>query len=81
MGQHIAHEVHPTALPGGAEDLLHGRLDAFMGIGDDQLDAAQAAPGELAQEGGPEGLGFRRADLKPMALTRSSTERVEMPWI
>jgi hypothetical protein len=34
-----------------------------MAVGDDQLHAAQAAPSELAQEGGPEGLGFGSADL------------------
>ena len=33
-----------------------------MGIGDHQLDAAQAAPGQGAQELGPEGLGLRGAD-------------------
>src|SRR5262249_24830733 len=33
-------------------------LDAFVSVGDDQLDAAQAAPGELPEEGYPEGLGF-----------------------
>jgi hypothetical protein len=34
-----------------------------MAVGDDQLHAAQAAPSELAQEGGPERLGLRGADL------------------
>jgi len=38
------------------------KLDALVSIGDDQLDAAQAATGEAAQEVGPEGLGLRRAD-------------------
>jgi hypothetical protein len=68
MGQHVAHEVDAAALPGGVEHLGDGRLDALMGVGDDQLDAAQAAPGELAQEGGPEGLGLRRADLHAQHL-------------
>ena len=152
MGQGVAHEVDAAALPGGGEHLGDGRLDALVGVGDDQLDAAQAAPGELAQEVGPEGLGLGGADLHaehlapavgvdadgdddgdrddaagladlhvggvdpqirpvaldrpveeglhplvdllaqpatwllemplmPMALTRSSTERVEMPWM
>ena len=31
MRQHIAHEVHAAALPGGAEHLGNGGLDAFMG--------------------------------------------------
>ena len=34
-----------------------------MGVGDDQLDAAQTAAGELAQELGPDRLGLRGADL------------------
>src|SRR6201996_7040990 len=34
-----------------------------MRVGDHRLDAAKAAPGELAQERGPERLGFRRADI------------------
>jgi hypothetical protein len=39
-----------------------------VGVGDDQLDAAQAAPGELAQEGGPERLRLRRADVEAQHL-------------
>ena len=152
MGQGVAHEVDAAALPGGVEHLGDGGLDAFVGVGDHQLDAAQAAAGELAQEVGPERLGLGGADvhaehlapavgvdadrddhrdrddapvlahlhvggvdpqigpvafdraveeglhlvvdllaqprltwllempLMPIALTRSSTERVEMPW-
>src|SRR5215469_10972367 len=53
MGQHIAHEVHPAALPGGVQDLGDGSLQALMGIRDNQLDATQTAPGELAQKVGP----------------------------
>jgi hypothetical protein len=34
-----------------------------VGIRDHQLDAAQAPPGELAQELGPERFGLRRADI------------------
>ena len=45
VGQDIAHEVHPTALPGGMKDFADGGLNAFMGIGDHQLDATQATPG------------------------------------
>ena len=58
MGQDIAHEVDAAALPGGAEHLGDRGLDAFVSVGDDQLDASEAAPGELAQEGGPERLGL-----------------------
>ena len=46
----------------GVQHLGDGGLDALVGVGDDQLDAAQAAPGQLAQEVGPEGLGLRGAD-------------------
>ena len=63
MGEHVAHEVHAAALPGGVQHLGDGGLQALVGVGDDQLDAAQAAPRELAQEVGPEGLGLRGADL------------------
>ena len=45
------------------QHLGDGGLEPFMGVGDDQLDAAQAAPAQLAQELGPEGLGLRGADL------------------
>src|SRR5438132_8902833 len=33
-------------------------LQPLVGVGNHQLDAAQAAPGEGAQEAGPEGLGL-----------------------
>ena len=62
MGQDIAHEVHAAALPGGMQYLGDRRLEPFMGIRDHQLHAAQAAPGQLAQKLGPEGLGFGGAD-------------------
>ena len=39
----------------------HSRLEALVAIRDDQLDTAQAAPGEAAQEVGPEGLGLAGA--------------------
>src|SRR5262245_36837734 len=41
VGQHVAHEVDPAALPGCVEHLGDGRLDASGGVGDDQLDATQ----------------------------------------
>ena len=34
-----------------------------MGVGDDELDAPQAAPSQLTQKLGPESLGLRRADV------------------
>jgi hypothetical protein len=50
MGEHVAHELDPAALRGGVRHLGDGGLRALMGIRDDELDAAQAAPSELAQE-------------------------------
>src|SRR5579883_3260918 len=69
MGQGVAHEVDAAALPGGSEDPGDGRLDALMSVGDDQLHAAQAPPGELTQEGRPEGLGLGWADIHAKNLT------------
>ena len=62
IGHGIAHEVDAAALPGGAEYLGDGCLQSFMRIGDDQLDATQAASGQTAQELGPEWLGLAVAD-------------------
>lgn len=45
MDQRVTLEVDATPLPGGAENLRDGGLDAFMGVRDHQLDPAQAAPG------------------------------------
>jgi hypothetical protein len=39
-----------------------------MGVGEDELDAAQAAPGKLAQEVGPNVLGFGGADRQAQDL-------------
>jgi hypothetical protein len=39
MGKYVAREVDTTTLPGGRQNLGDRGLDAFMGIGDDQLDA------------------------------------------
>ena len=65
--------VVEAASPGGWYDtdetsghdwsLIVGHGDPFMRVGDDQLDAAQAPAGELAQEGGPEGFGLGRPDI------------------
>lgn len=63
MRERVAHEVHAAALPGGVEHLGDSGLDALMGIRHDQLDAAQAAARELAQERTPERLGFRRTNI------------------
>jgi hypothetical protein len=45
-----------------------GRLDAFVGVGDHQLDPTQAAPGQASQEVRPEGLGFGWAYLHAQHL-------------
>jgi hypothetical protein len=47
MRQSVPHEVNPAALPGGAEHLGDSGLDALMGIGDDELHAAQASAASL----------------------------------
>jgi hypothetical protein len=62
MCQGVAHEVDAAALPSGVEDLGDGGFQPLIGVGDNQLDAAQAAPRQLAQEVEPEGLGLRGAD-------------------
>ena len=62
MGQQVAGEVHAASLPGGAEDPGRGGLQTLVVVGDQQLHATQPAPGQRAQELGPEGLGLRRAD-------------------
>ena len=68
MGQGVAHEMDAAALPGGGEHAGGGGLEAPMGVEDDQLDAAQAASGELAQEVGPERFGLRRSDVHAQDL-------------
>lgn len=66
MGQHVKWTRHLCQCR--AQHLGDGRLDAFMGIGDDELDAAQAATGQLAQELRPDRLGLRGADLHAQHL-------------
>ena len=68
MGARVAHEVDAASLPGGAQHLGHRRLDALVGVRDHQLHSAQTAPRELAQELGPDRLGFRSADLHAQDL-------------
>ena len=68
IGQGIAHEVHTAALPGGMQYPRDGGFQTLMCVRDHQLDAAQAATGERAQEVGPEGLRFGGADLHAQHL-------------
>src|SRR6266536_5274629 len=53
-----------AALPGAAEHLADRLLQAGVGVGDDQLDAAEAALDERAQEAAPEGLRLCLADVE-----------------
>ncbi len=45
MGERVAHEVHPAALPGGPEHARDRGLDAVVRVRDHQLDTGQATPG------------------------------------
>src|SRR5690606_30476078 len=68
VGENVPHEVDAAALPGGAEHLGDGGLQSLMRVGDDELHPAQSAPGELAQELGPDWFGLRGADLHAQHL-------------
>lgn len=68
MGKDVAHEVDSPALPACAQRFGDRGLDAFMAVGDDQLNAAQTAMGELAQERCLEGLGLRGPDIHAQHL-------------
>src|SRR5918995_3821974 len=60
--------MHPAALPGGTQDLRDGGFQTFVGVGDDQLYALQAAAHQAAQKLDPEGGGFRLTQAKPEDL-------------
>lgn len=68
MGQRVAHEMHPAALPRRAKHLGDCRLDALMRVADHQLDPAQPAARELAQELRPERLRLGLADIEAQNL-------------
>jgi hypothetical protein len=53
-GQKVALEVNPASLPACAKDFACGGLQALMGVADHHLHAPQAAPGQGAEEVGPE---------------------------
>jgi hypothetical protein len=63
MPETVAEEVHGAALPRRPEDLGDRRLQPGVGVGDRQLHAGQAALDQAAQEGRPERLGLRGADV------------------
>jgi hypothetical protein len=63
-GEHVAHEVDATALPG--RPAQHGRnrpLEALVCIGDDEPHAPQPALHQAAQKRRPEGPILRRAGI------------------
>lgn len=51
-----------TSFPDSARHVADRRPQPVMGVGDDQVDAAQAAPSQAMQELGPAGLGLAVAD-------------------
>jgi hypothetical protein len=55
------------------QHLGDGGLDALVGVGDHQLDAAKPAARELAQELGPERLGLGRPDIHAQNLAPAIT--------
>lgn len=61
MGQRVAHEIR-------AKHLGDCRLDALMRVADHQLDPAQPAARELAQELRPERLRLGLADIEAQNL-------------
>src|SRR5436190_21164015 len=61
--------MHAAALPAGAEHSTGRRFEPLMGVGDDQLDPAQAAPRQALQKARPERLGLRGTDVQPDDLT------------
>jgi hypothetical protein len=63
--EHFAHEVDGAALPGAGQDPGDRRLQARVLVGHAQPDAREAALPERAQEGDPEGLRLRLADVEP----------------
>ena len=61
--------MNAAALPGGVQDLGDRRLEALVGVGDDQLDTPEATAAQGAQEVGPEGFRLGRADGEPEDLS------------
>ena len=69
MAEHVAQEVDSAALPGAAEHLGDGGLEAGVGVGDDQLHPLQPASAERAQERPPERLGLGLTNIQADHLT------------
>ena len=62
--QGVSHPVDPAALPRGPERLGNGGLEAFMGVGDDQLHATKPSTKKAFKEKRPKRLGFAGADVQ-----------------
>jgi len=63
-GQHVAHEVHPAALPARPDEHAGDRLlEAEMVVADDELHAGEPPGPQRAQERRPEGPVFGVTDL------------------
>lgn len=71
VGYQIADEVNPTALPGDAEDLGDGCIQALVRVRDHQLHALQSPPAQLAQELQPERLRLLQASVHAEHLLAS----------
>ena len=57
MGEHVAHEVYAATLPGGAEHLGNGGLDAFIRVGGDRVGRHfRGGPGRFPGEPGTAGF-------------------------
>ena len=75
VGQQIAEDVNPAALPGGVQHLGSSGFQPFVRVRDHELDTAQPAPHERTQEGGPERLGLGRPDRQAENEVRVSASR------
>lgn len=73
LGEHIAQEMHPASLPGGADqDGLDRAAQSGVGIGDDQLYSGQATAFQRAQKRRPKRAVLTVADLKASTSRRPS---------
>ncbi len=75
VGQEVTHPIDSAALVARMEHLGRRSAQPFVVVGDDQLDAAQAAVGKLAQERQPEGLRLRRTSTDGPVPTPSTSRR------
>jgi hypothetical protein len=65
MGQQISNKMHPAALPRrSCQHLSKSRLEAFVGVANDQPDPLQPTPNQAAEKLLPKGLFLAGTDLK-----------------